>query len=82
MSERLTRMAEGDRILRGPRPRQTRNDGIWRPEDNERLNPPRAALRTEPQYDLECIHCHQRFFGWQSSAADFDLCDYCLHRGD
>ena len=61
---------------------QKRNDGIWRPEEDERLNRPAPKTSNEPKGDMNCIHCGRLFFAYQSSASDFGLCDDCLHSGD
>lgn len=75
-------MLERERVLCERLLHKKRDDGIWRPEDDARLNPSKARTQKEPEGDLECVHCHQSFFAYQSSAADFGLCDYCLHSGD
>ena len=61
---------------------QKQNDGIWRPEEDERLN--RVAPRTnnEPKGDTNCIHCGRLLFAHLASAGEFGLCDECLHSDD
>jgi hypothetical protein len=58
------------------------NDGIWRPEEDERLNQSAPKANTEPKGDINCIHCGRLFFAYESSAGYVGLCDYCLHQGD
>jgi len=59
-----------------------RNDGIWRPEEDERLSRPAPKAASESKGDINCIHCGRSFFAFQSSASAFGLCDNCLHSGD
>ena len=52
-----------------------RNDGIWRPEEDERLNPPVmvSMLPEEPNGNFNCVHC-----GNSPAAGEHGLCDDCL----
>ena len=61
---------------------QKRNDGIWRPEEDERLNRPTPRASDEPKGDANCIHCGRLFFTYLASAGEFGLCDECLHSDD
>ena len=74
-------MVTEKRLLQGDR-RPKRNDGIWRPEDDERLNGSAPTVSDKPKGDTNCIHCGRLFFAYQSGASDFGLCDDCLHSGD
>ncbi|TDQ19892.1 hypothetical protein DEV91_12487 [Phyllobacterium brassicacearum] len=51
----------------------------WKQERDERLRK-LGVGEQQSSSAISCIHCNQLFEPWQSTAADYGLCDNCLHK--
>jgi hypothetical protein len=45
----------------------------------ERTSRPKPLVVAKKKHvvEIECMHCHQRFFRWVSTASAYGRCEYC-----